>query len=127
MPQSPVLYRDINLNFFKHPSTGDITTINGVDAIKSSIRNLIFTNHYERYFNPEIGCSVRNLLFEQINPITANVVIKDIEDIFKEHEPRAILQNVQIIPRNDINKYELYIEFTVSDYDSGVQVLEISV
>ena len=63
-------FRDIDLNFQRHPVTNDIVKIEDVDAIKRSVKNLVQTNFYERPFHPELGCGVRDLLFENFTPIT---------------------------------------------------------
>ena len=48
-------YSDLDLDFMINPVTGDINKKKGTDAIKRSIRNLIFTNYYERPFKSKIG------------------------------------------------------------------------
>ena len=54
----------LNLDFARNVVTNDIVKIEGVDAVKRSVKNLIQTNFYERPFHPELGCGVRELLFE---------------------------------------------------------------
>ena len=43
-------YTDLDLDFLRHPTTSDVVVKSGDDAIKRSIRNLIFTNYYDRPF-----------------------------------------------------------------------------
>ena len=69
-------YSDFNLLFSSHPVTGDVTRKNDEEAVKASLRNLISTRHYERPFHPEIGCQIHGLLFENFNPVTAQVMKK---------------------------------------------------
>ena len=64
-------FKDIDLDFGRHPVTNDVNTIEDAIAIKRSVRNLIQTNFYERPFHPELGCGVRGLLFENYNPVTS--------------------------------------------------------
>ena len=59
-------YVDLDLNFTRHPVTNDVVKIEDVDAVKRSVRNLVNTQFYERPFHPEMGCGVRDLLFEKI-------------------------------------------------------------
>ena len=47
-------FKDIDLNFTRHPITNDIGTLEDANAIKRSVRNLIFTNYYERPFQKEV-------------------------------------------------------------------------
>ena len=48
-------YTDINLIFNPHPYTKDILVRKNIDAVKTSIRNLILTKNYEpirKYLTP---------------------------------------------------------------------------
>ena len=54
-------YRDLDLDFFANPSTGDIFKKEGDEAIKRSVRNILFTNFYDRVFQPGIGSNVRKI------------------------------------------------------------------
>ena len=72
-------YKDLNLDFARHPVTNDLVKIEDVDAIKRSVRNLINTNFYERPFHPELGCGVRDLLFENYTPLTGIFIKRKIQ------------------------------------------------
>ena len=41
-------YSDLDLDFQINPITGDINKKKGADAVKRSIRNLVFTSYYEK-------------------------------------------------------------------------------
>ena len=85
------LYSDIDLFFGKKTSNDDIQSITDIKAVKRSVRNLVLTNHYERPFHPEIGSGVRDMLFENMTPITAQILVRKIEDVINNFEPRARL------------------------------------
>jgi len=120
-------YKDLDLFFTKKKlsaknSDGDVTVsgaksdinkVTDITAVKRSIRNLVLTNHYEKPFHPEIGCGVRELLFELMTPITAHLLTRKVEDVITEYEPRAQLVGVKATPDLDRNAYELTIEFYV--------------
>ena len=101
-------YSDLNLLFTKHPVTADVTKKNDEEAVKASLKNLISTKHYERPFHPEIGCQVYNLLFENFNPITAQVMKKTIYDVINKFEPRVTVLDVKI--RQDVDKNDLSVD-----------------
>ena len=61
------IYKDLNLNFTKHPIRKDITPLTGAAAVKRSVRNLVQYGHFEKPFHPEIGSGIRDLLFENID------------------------------------------------------------
>ena len=84
-----------------------------MEAVKRSVRNLVLTNFYEKPFHPEIGSGVRDMLFENMSPLTAVVLAKKVEDVIENFEPRARLIGVRALPNLDRNEYEVTIEFFV--------------
>jgi len=106
-------YRDLDLFFSKKSGSNDVTQITDVEAVKRSIRNLVLTNFYEKPFHPEIGSGIRDMLFENMTPITAVVLARKVEDVIENFEPRARLISVRSLPNLDRNEYEVTIEFFV--------------
>ena len=109
------IYRDLDLFFSKRNTSSDISKVQGVQAVKRSVRNLILTNIYEKPFHPEIGSGIRDLLFEPLSPITAFVLSQRVEDVIENFEPRARLVGVRALPDLDRNSYEVTIEFYVQN------------
>ena len=107
------IYSDLNLNFTKNPATKDVAKLYDVEAVKRSVRNLVLTNFYEKPFHPEIGSGIRDMLFENMTPITAVVLARKVEDVIENFEPRARLIGVRALPNLDRNEYEVTIEFFV--------------
>ena len=106
-------YSDLDLFFFKKQGSGDVNRITDVEAVKRSVRNLVLTNFYEKPFHPEIGSGIRDMLFENMTPITAVVLARKVEDVIENFEPRARLISVRSLPNLDRNEYEVTIEFFV--------------
>jgi phage baseplate assembly protein W len=106
-------YSDLDLFFGKKSSDSDISKVTDVQAVKRSIRNLVLLNHYEKPFHPEIASGVRDMLFELMTPVTANILARKIEDVIANFEPRARVVSVRTIPDFDNNSYEVSIEFYV--------------
>ena len=106
-------FRDIDLDFDRNIVTNDVNVVENVVAIKRSVRNLIQTNYYERPFNPELGCGVRELLFEPFTPITRVLLERKIEEVLKNYEPRCVLQNVTVDDDQDRNRLLVNIYFYV--------------
>tara|TARA_B100001094_G_C18159949_1_gene788664 strand:+ start:1393 stop:1818 length:426 start_codon:yes stop_codon:yes gene_type:complete len=107
------LYRDLDLDFGRHPVTGDVNVLEDADAVKRSVRNIINTSHYERPFHPELGSDIRNLLFENVNPLTAMSIKKKVLECLAIYEPRATVENVIIEPNMDTHTYGIEIYFYV--------------
>ena len=106
-------YRDLDLFFSSKQGSGDVNKVTGVESVKRSVRNLVLTNFYEKPFHPEIGSGVRDMLFENMSPVTAVVLARKVEDVIENFEPRARLVGVRALPNLDRNEYEVTIEFFV--------------
>ena len=106
-------HRDLDLFFSSKNGTNDIEKITDIEAVKRSVRNLVLTNFYEKPFHPEIGSGIRDMLFENMTPITAVVLARKVEDVIENFEPRARLIGVRAQPNLDRNEYEVTIEFFV--------------
>ena len=111
--RSTRLYRDVALSFERNAATKDVIVKKDVDAVKQSVKNLILTNHYERPFHPEIGSGITSLLFEPLDPITANSLSRVIGEVITNFEPRAQVVSVDARPNLDTNSYEVTIDFRV--------------
>ena len=109
------VYKDLDLFFSKKNTSADISKVQGVQAVKRAVRNLILTNTYEQPFHPEIGSGIRELLFEPLSPVTAFVLSQKVEDVIENFEPRARLVGVRALPDLDRNSYEISIEFYVQN------------
>ena len=123
--RSTRVYSDLDLFFGKKSSNSDIQTVTDVQAVKRSIRNLILLNHYEKPFHPEIASGVRDMLFELMTPVTAQILARKIEDVINNYEPRARLVGVTAIPNLDRNMYEVSIEFYVVNQPTELVDLSI--
>jgi phage baseplate assembly protein W len=118
-------YTDLDLFFGKKSSNSDVQEITDVKAVKRSIRNLVLLNHYEKPFHPEIASGVRDMLFENMTPVTAQILARKIEDVIQNFEPRARLVSVTALPNLDRNEYEVSIEFYVVNQPTELVDLSI--
>ena len=117
-------YSDLDLFFGRKTSNNDISKITDVQAVKRSIRNLVLLNTYEKPFHPEISSGVRGMLFENMTPITANILARKVEDVINNFEPRARLISVTAIPDLDRNAYEVAVQFYV--VNTPTELVDIS-
>ena len=117
-------YSDLNLNFTRNPATGDVARLTDIEAVKRSVRNLILTNQFERPFHPEIGSSVRALLFENVTPLNAILLEDRIREVIINFEERAELTNVRVIDDADRNGYRVIINFQVLNSVENVSIQE---
>ena len=106
-------FRDIDLDFGRNVVTNDVNIVEDVIAVKRALRNLVQTNFYERPFQPELGCGIRELLFENFTPMTKVFLERKIEEVLINYEPRIQLQNVEVDDDQDRNRLVVDIYFYV--------------
>ena len=116
-------YSDLDLDFMINPVTGDINKKTGEAAIKRSVRNLIFTNYYERPFKSNIGSDVTKLLFDNVDVLTASLIEDAIARLINNFEPRAKLIKTNVSFDNiDNNTIGIDIIFYVVNIPEPVTV-----
>lgn len=117
-------YADLDLDFIPNPTTGDIVLKRGIDAIKRSVRNLIFTNFYDRKFRSWIGSNARGLLFELVNPLTAQFLKDAINEVITNYEPRVQIvdRGISVSPNPDQNGYDVSISFIIINRNLPAQI-----
>jgi len=116
-------FRDIDLDFERNVVTNDINVVDNVIAVKRAVKNLVQTNFYERPFQPELGCGVRELLFENFTPMIKVFLERKIEEVLINYEPRVQLQSVEVDDDQDGNRLVVSIYFYVIGVP-GPQVVE---
>ena len=120
--RSNKIYKDLDLNFTRNPVTNDVTRIEDVDAVKRSVKNLVQTNFYERPFHPELGCGIRELLFENYSPIIGIFLKRKIAEVINRYEPRVSLVNVTLDDDPDRNRLKVSLYFYVQNIPDAVVV-----
>jgi hypothetical protein len=115
-------YKDLDLDFTRHPVTNDVVKIEDVNAVKRSVRNLVNTQFYERPFHPELGCGVRDLLFENFTPMTGIFIRRKIEEVLVNYEPRANISSIAVNEQQDRNGINVEVNFYVLNLPNPVSV-----
>ena len=106
-------FKDISLSFEPHPVTKDLTILKNENAIKKSVRNLVQTIPTERFFNSAIGSEVRDSLFDFVDFGTASAIQNQIEITLENFEPRIDNVSIEVIPRPDLNEFEVTVFFDI--------------
>lgn len=117
-----VLYTDFDKELTRHPVSSDVSRIINEEAIKESIKNLVLTDRGERPFQPDIGCDVRQMLFENIDGDTVNNIKDLIINTISTYEPRCNLIGVNVSGRTDSNSLDVSITFNVINSETPVRL-----
>ena len=107
------IYSDVDISFKAHPVTGDIIKTKNATVIKQSMRQILQTRANERLGHPEIGAGVQELLFEPMNQLTENRLVRNIADSLRMLEPRATIRDIIVMGEPDRNTYRIKIIFTM--------------
>lgn len=109
------IFKDLDLDFLLHPLSKDVSTKLNDNAIKQALKILLLTNHYERPFHSEIGCSIRDQLFENITPLTRHMIKRSIQDVITNYEPRVDIRDISVDDYPDENSIRINIEFSIKN------------
>ena len=120
--RATVRYKDLDLDFGRNPVTNDVNKLTDIEAVKRSVRNLINTSHFERPFHPELGSSIRAMLFEPITPMTALMLQRRVQEVLVNFEPRIRLVQIAANPNIDSNAYDIRIYFYVVGSNELIEV-----
>lgn len=120
MARNTRIFSDLDLNFTKHPVTGDITRRYDENSIKQSVKNLLLTRNFERPFHSEIGSPIRALLFELPGPMFTTMLQRSIVDVINNFEPRVELLDVRVDDSLDANEVYVTVEFKIANTESPI-------
>ena len=112
---SKVIYSDIPISFTAHPITGNVKKSINRDAVKNSVRNIILTNHGERFFKPKFGGNVTSKLFENASKFTEFNTARSIRIALANYEPRAEVIKVKVTANPDTNNLTASLKFRVTN------------
>ena len=119
-------FKDINLSFKRHPVTNDVVSINDEDAIKRSVKNIIFTILGEKPFEPDFGSVINDSLFELNTSLNQMRISDEIKQSLLNYEPRIdnISVNASVYPEsNELNCVVQYDIIGLSNPQQEVNVL----
>lgn len=68
-----------------------------VEAVKTDLLNHIFTRKGERIRMPNFGTRIPDMVYEQLDDITLNIIETDLTTVFN-YDPRVSLHALRIIP-----------------------------
>ena len=119
-------FKDISMTFQANPLNSDLIAIKNENAIARSVKNIVFTLPGEKFFNPTFGSRISRTLFENIDDITASVIVDEIKESIRNYEPRVELLDVQAFPNFDNNQFDVTIIYEIVGSDIPPQELQFA-
>ena len=114
------------MSFKVYPLTDDLIAIKNQTAISRSLRNLVLTSPGERFFNNGLGSRVNELLFENVDTLTASSVKSEIENTIRNFEPRVKLLTTQVSANIDSYEFDVVITYEIVGIEAEAQQLSFA-
>ena len=126
MPQQRVKrkFKDLSMSFERNPLNDDLVSLSDTTAIARSLRNIVFTQPGEKFFNPDFGSRISESLFENVDEVSALAIEDEIKSSIINFEPRVNLLNTVVVPNPDDNEMNVTIEYEITGIDIPPQQLE---
>ena len=118
-------FRDINLSFKRHPVTNDLVAIRDEDAIKRSVKNIIFTILGEKPFEPSFGSVINDALFDLSTNLSQVAVADEITSSLLNHEPRIADIDVTVTVASDSNEMNCTVQYTIVGIPAPTQTVDV--
>ena len=117
-------FKDLSMTFQSNPLNDDLIALKNANAIARSVRNIVFTLPGEKFFNPNFGSRITESLFENIDEISASIIIDEIRESIDNYEPRVELIDVNVNPDYENNGFNVNIVYEIIGIEIPAQELQ---
>jgi len=114
-------FKDLSVTFKRHPMTDDLLSVKDKAAIKQSIMNLLLTQKRERLYNPDLGSSVTDMLFEPLDYASAAIIQTEVANVLGQYEPRIRVLDVICTPDMRLNGFNVEVHFDITGRNDAPQ------
>ena len=112
------------MTFQSNPLNDDLIVLKNENAIARSLRNIVFTLPGEKFFDEPFGSRITESLFDNIDEITASIIVDEIRQSITNYEPRVKLQDVKAYPDYEGNGFDVVITYDIIGADIPLQELQ---
>ncbi|QHR76653.1 baseplate wedge subunit [Escherichia phage moskry] len=103
----------------------DVARSVGLRSIKNSLLGIVTTRKGSRPFDPEFGCDLVDELFENMSPLTADTIERNIQAAVRNYEPRIDKLSVSVTPVYDDYTVIVEIRFSVVDNPDDIEQIKL--
>ena len=105
--------------------TNDVVTIRDEDAIKRSVKNIIFTILGEKPFEPNFGSVINDSLFELDTTLNQVRISDEITQSLSSYEPRIDNIEVTVQIYADSNELNCTVQYDIVGIPAPTQEVEV--
>ena len=116
-------FKDISASFQTNPLSNDLIALKNESAIARSVRNLVLTIQGERPFQPVLGTGVNNLLFDNMDKLTASAIRSELRTTIENYEPRVEINEIIVEPDFEGNAFHVTLQYFIIGMDVPEQEL----
>ena len=103
----------------------DVARSVGLRSIKNSLLGIVTTRKGSRPFDPEFGCDLVDEHFENMTPLTADTIERNIQAAVRNYEPRIDKLSVSVTPVYDDYTVIVEIRFSVVDNPDDIEQIKL--
>ena len=103
----------------------DVARSVGLRSIKNSLLGIVTTRKGSRPFDPEFGCDLVDELFENMTPLTADTIERNIQAAVRNYEPRIDKLSVSVTPVYDDYTVIVEIRFSVVENPDDIEQIKL--
>ena len=118
------VYSDFRTDFGKNAFTGYLGKLTNEDAVKQAFRNLMLTNHGERFFDADYGANLTSYLFENLQPDQMEMIRMDVQSAVSVYDGRITIHEI-LIPDYESSIKDIYQNGRSTQLDSNVLSVKI--
>ena len=116
-------FKDLSASFQTSPLSNDLIALKNESAIARSVRNLVLTIQGERPFQPALGTGVNNLLFDNMDKLTASAIRSEVRTTIENYEPRVEINEIIVEPDYEGNAMNVTLQYFIIGIDAPEQEL----
>ena len=116
-------FKDLSASFQTNPLSNDLIALKNESAIARSVRNLVLTIQGERPFQPVLGTGVNNLLFDNMDKLTASAIRSELRTTIENYEPRVEINEILVEPDFERNAFDVTLQYFIIGMDVPEQEL----
>ena len=116
-------FKDLSASFQTNPLSNDLIALKNESSIARSVRNLVLTIQGERPFQPTLGTGVNNLLFDNMDKLTASSIRSELRTTIENYEPRVEINEILVEADFEGNAFHVTLQYFIIGMDVPEQEL----